>query len=750
MPKQTSPAALIEKLKMPGATLDPAAAVNIELSPPLVLAAALLYMMLSNGEVEKAEIDQLQSVIGKNADLLRCAVDYVQSVPVEQFISDARDVLDSPDKLCVLTNMCDAMLSDGQADAVELDLLARLTEAFGFSDDEFQPFYEAISLKNDKTVLGMFDAAKLATQQATPHLAMAASLIYMMASDGSLGPEEIGRLQAMIGEYDGLQKVAVKYALKVKSEQFFASASRFLNDDQKIFILTNVCDIMLADGVIEDAEKVVFQNMRTSFGFSEEEFEPFHVAVTAKNIKTFDTNSFTYARDSRLADDSDPDDIFSNPGASFSASATGSSLGGSRGKFGTSVSRAMRANIVKVSSDFGSTKKLGRISDNSHVHGQGAPETSTVTLKPRQEDRFDGPSFDTAPSQASTRRPIGGGGRSQSLDPHRPRALPRAPDVARMPEADTSPMARRPAPAFGAAGARPAPAHRPRRPVASAQTQAQSAQAAAALEQARDRLKNSHAANADIRKQLDHYDATGKMARLPAGAKALSPQATNPALSAHQRAGQQVAAQALTHAQAQGQAHAQAPGSATQTLQATSAAHAKASASPQASATVQTPAPSTREIAHKLRAAATASLRRRRDAIASRLGQAADSLQAGAASDHPQQKGAAPSAEAGKPTIRTAAMPAWRVAVPIAVLSSALMAGTATIMASLAAPQATGGWIEAPTNTASLAPCLVGHALSKQSWFPRAAAGCWSVPQPQSVSASVGRTVRQLTRVRFL
>ena len=750
MPKQTSPAALIEKLKMPGAALDPAAAVNIELSPPLVLAAALLYMMLSNGEVEKAEIDQLQSVIGKNADLLRCAVDYVQSVPVEQFISDARDVLDSPDKLCVLTNMCDAMLSDGQADAIELDLLARLTEAFGFSDEEFQPFYEAISLKNDKTVLGMFDAAKLATQQATPHLAMAASLIYMMASDGSLGPEEIGRLQAMIGEYEGLQKVAVKYALKVKSEQFFASASRFLNDDQKIFILTNVCDIMLADGVIEDAEKVVFQNMRTSFGFSEEEFEPFHVAVTAKNIKTFDTNSFTYARDSRLADDSDPDDIFSNPGASFSASATGSSLGGSRGKFGTSVSRAMRANIVKVSSDFGSTKKLGRISDNSHVHGQGAPETSTVTLKPRQEDRFDGPSFDTAPSQASTRRPIGGGGRSQSLDPNRPRALPRAPDVARMPEADTSPMARRPAPAFGAAGARPAPAHRPRRPVASAQTQAQSAQAAAALEQARDRLKNSHAANADIRKQLDHYDATGKMARLPAGAKALSPRATNPALSAHQTGGQQVAAQAQTHAQAQGQAHAQAPGSATQTLQATSAAHTKASASPQASATVQAKAPSTREIAHKLRAAATASLRRRRDAIASRLGQAADSLQAGATSDHPQQKGVAPSAGAGKPSIRTAAMPAWRVAVPIAVLSSALMAGTATIMASLAAPQATGGWIEAPTNTASLAPCLVGHALSKQSWFPRAAAGCWSVPQPQSVSASVGRTVRQLTRVRFL
>jgi uncharacterized tellurite resistance protein B-like protein len=146
MPTQSSPAALIEKLKMPSAALNPAAAAQIELSPPLVLAAALLYMMLSNGEVEKSEIDQLQSVIGKNADLLRCAVDYVQSVPVEQFITDAPEILGTSDKLCVLTNLCDAMLSDGQADAVELELLARLTDAFGFSDEDFQPYFEAITL----------------------------------------------------------------------------------------------------------------------------------------------------------------------------------------------------------------------------------------------------------------------------------------------------------------------------------------------------------------------------------------------------------------------------------------------------------------------------------------------------------------------------------------------------------------------------------------------------------------------------
>ncbi len=718
MPSQPPPTALLDKLNTPGAALGAAGAVQIELSPPLVLAAALLYMMLSNGEVEKSEIDQLQSVIGKNADLLRCAVDYVQNVPVEQFIADAPNVLGAPDKLCVLTNMCDAMLSDGQADAVELDLLARLTEAFGLTDDEFQPFFEAIALKNDKTVLGIFDHSAVATQQATPHLAMAASLIYMMASDGSLGPEEIGRLQAMIGEYEGLQKVAVKYALKVKSEQFFASASRFLNNDQKIFILTNVCDIMLADGVIEDAEKAVFQSMRTSFGFSEEEFEPFHVAVTAKNIKSFDTNTFTYTRDSSLADDSDPDDIFSNPGASFSASGGEGNLGGARPKFGTSVSRAMRANIVKVSSDFGSTKKLGRISDNTHFHGKSASEDVHHGHKSQQKDRFEGPSFDTASNTANTRRPIGSGGRGQAADAKLPRALPRMPNRVQVPDADDLPIASPSSPGVTATPAMPAPAQGARRPAAPAHAKVSRAHSAAALAHARGRLQKSHAANAEIRKQLDHYDATGKMLQGSAQAQALSPAAASAPVIAPASSLEQAPSAPLTS---------------------------------KAAASVATHVPSAKEIGQKWRDAASAGLRKRRDALATRLNQTADSLQTAAASAPAQQADATPRpSQLGRLAPTRAAIPAWRVAVPIALVSSALMAGTATVMASLAAAQPAGAWAEAPANTASLAPCLVGQALSKQSWLPRAAATCWSLPQPQSAAVSLERTVRQLLRVRLL
>jgi hypothetical protein len=45
---------------------------------------------------------------------------------------------------------------------------------------------------------------------------------------------------------------------------------------------------------------------------------------------------------------------------------------------------------------------------------------------------------------------------------------------------------------------------------------------------------------------------------------------------------------------------------------------------------------------------------------------------------------------------------AWRVAVPVAIVSSVLMAGTATVLASLAAPQAAVVRSEAPTYMADL------------------------------------------------
>lgn len=738
MSAHTSAAAPIDKSQTSVTDLGASAAVAIELSPPLVLAAALLYMMLSNGEVEKTEIDQLQSVIGKNADLLRCAVDYVRSVPVEQFIEDARDILKAPDKLSVLTNMCDAMLSDGQADAVEMSLLAQLAEAFGLSDEEFQPYFEAIALKNDNTVLGAFDVEKLASQQATPHLALAASLIYMMASDGSLGPEEIGRLQAMIGQFEGLQKVAVKYALKVKSQSFFVSASKFLNVEQKLFILTNVCDIMLADGVVEDSEQAIFDTMRTSFGYTKEDFEPYHLAITAKNVRTFDTHSFTYARDSRLPDEVGADDIFGNAGVSFSASVSRnlSVKDGAQPKFGTSVSRTMRANIVRVSTDFGSAKKLGRISDNSHLFGDKAPEasneTSTVTYKPRQDERVRVPPAGNASSPGSARRPFSIKGNRPALDPTGHDAEQHSPPMDQELEAEGVLAETHETLSAVVKSPKRARPRRPRRPATRAPGEGlvQHAQAVAELEEVRDRLKNTQVITAELRQQLDQYEATGKMVRMPMGFKAISRYTPVAPLPEPQAALQLATVEAPPQA-----SESQMPNGADQTQD-----------------SVQTSLDETGKtaIAQKLSAAESDTVQHHPDAAGRGLDSVANSLEASEAPPQEQKETSTPAAEADLAPFVTPNLPKWRIVATVAVLAGVLMGGAGSIFTGLWTPQPTPVWTEAPSNTASLGECLVGHALSKQSWFPRAASGCWSVPQPQSATAALAVVGRKIPNARFL
>lgn len=343
MRTETAPTSPLDRLSSPESDQAAPVDLSIELSPPLVLAAALVYMMAANGEIDESERSQLQSVIGKNKQLLECAVDYVKAVPFDQFLRDAPAHMGPADKLSVLTNVCDSMMSDGYADEQELDLLHAMTISFGLSDESFEPYYQTIAIKNNKTVLGPYEAHDMDHGRISPHLALAVCLIYMMASDGSLGPEEIGRLQALIGEFEGLQKVAVKHALKVKSEKFLALAAQVLEPQARLFVLANVADIMLSDSYVEPAEKKLFGNMLAAFDITEEDFKPHYRTITTKNIRSFSSDDFEYVAAGQ------PE----LPEATYDS------------QMGATINQTMRDNIVKVAQGFGSSKKIDRLARNS-------------------------------------------------------------------------------------------------------------------------------------------------------------------------------------------------------------------------------------------------------------------------------------------------------------------------------------------------------------------------------------------------
>lgn len=274
------------------AGLEAVGAEKIHLTPYLALACALLYMVASDGELDAAETSHLQSVLGGDEEVLRYGVHYVQTLSFDGFLIDAPELLSTKDKWCILANVCDALLSDGQADPAELAQFARLKQAFGVEDKQFEPFFKILALKNDKSILGRYAGVRDERQPMTPHLALACALLYMLTSDGSIGAQEVGQLEAVLGEFEGLQKAALTYVRSVKMKAFLDEAAVLLQPEQKLFILTNVCDSMLADGEVASIEDKLFMSMLHAFGYNEASFARFHQVIETKNVKPFNTNAF--------------------------------------------------------------------------------------------------------------------------------------------------------------------------------------------------------------------------------------------------------------------------------------------------------------------------------------------------------------------------------------------------------------------------------------------------------------------------
>ena len=151
--------------------------------------------------------------------------------------------------------------------------------------------------------MGLFDMFKGDSQEMTPHLAFAISLVYMISSDGNIANEEVGQLLAVLGgqEQGGTISVgannrqlldrAVKYTRSHSPDQFLSETAPILTDAQKLCILTNLLDSSLADGQPAPEEQRLFDKFLQAFGVEESRFKPYFDVIVTKNDRTVFTNS---------------------------------------------------------------------------------------------------------------------------------------------------------------------------------------------------------------------------------------------------------------------------------------------------------------------------------------------------------------------------------------------------------------------------------------------------------------------------
>lgn len=135
-----------------------------EMTPNLALTISMLYMIGADGEIANEEIGQLLAVIGgadqngtigvggNNQAMLDKAVKYWKTKKVDQFFAEATPILSDAQRMCILANICDSLLSDGTAAKEEQELFNKFLKAFDVNEERFRPFFEVISLKNDRSV----------------------------------------------------------------------------------------------------------------------------------------------------------------------------------------------------------------------------------------------------------------------------------------------------------------------------------------------------------------------------------------------------------------------------------------------------------------------------------------------------------------------------------------------------------------------------------------------------------------------
>ena len=375
----------------------------IQLTPMLSLAVALLYMMTADGDIEEHESSQLQAVLGGNDEALELAMEYVETWPLTQFLKESPPQLTEADRLCILCNACDSVMSDGKIESAELAMFQQMSEAFGVSAQAFAPYFKAIEFKNNKSILGPYDPESLNAVIIKPHLAMAAAIIYMMSADGKIAKEEIGQLKLMIGEFEGLQTTAMKYVRNFKMSQFLKESAPYLNDEQKLLILTVIFDAMQSDGQVEDDELDLFKTIQKAFGIKDDAFQSLASAMTTKNIKPFgldvidpkaihkrrakrkprsDGGLFSFKKS---ADQSDPTDQRHLKGSSAGAWQADGSVDAK----GNIIQQTLDSNIQDVSESFKNQADIDLISDNAKQKDQQpklARDASTDNIQNIQSD----------------------------------------------------------------------------------------------------------------------------------------------------------------------------------------------------------------------------------------------------------------------------------------------------------------------------------------------------------------------------
>ena len=121
-----------------------------KLTPKIAFAASMIYLINADGKIEPDEIKRLVNAVKDDRGLLEVATRYTKFHTPEEFMQFCNEILDKEQKLSLLVNLYDAILSNDEPLVQEIELFESFMHSFGFNEKEFEPFFYSISVKNNR------------------------------------------------------------------------------------------------------------------------------------------------------------------------------------------------------------------------------------------------------------------------------------------------------------------------------------------------------------------------------------------------------------------------------------------------------------------------------------------------------------------------------------------------------------------------------------------------------------------------
>jgi uncharacterized tellurite resistance protein B-like protein len=130
------------------------------MTPIEILATAVAYVIMGDNRAFVEEKAKMIGLLGKHVsnqqltnDGLRtissAAFKFADKVPLNTFIEEVTPKLLPAQRLCILINLYDVTLADGDITMGEKDVINQFRTAFGISNEQMQPIWQIIRVKNE-------------------------------------------------------------------------------------------------------------------------------------------------------------------------------------------------------------------------------------------------------------------------------------------------------------------------------------------------------------------------------------------------------------------------------------------------------------------------------------------------------------------------------------------------------------------------------------------------------------------------